>query len=207
MSGLVLFFAMEFLRSAWAFAFSFSLAFSFPENGSVFAIWRKVLRARKNRLHFVSGSVFAVLVVARCHAQKYFSISAPIKGHIVKSKHFASVNIVCKLCAACVFQFVQGYVVCQEIGGVFAVAVVGVVAEFCIYKTAVGPGNYFSFAHCKRSYIVFLSVVIQNSVGFFLLQLSFLYSQSVKNRSGGFPRPVFYAKAFSKHLATIRNRS
>jgi len=105
-------FSMEFLRSAWAFAFSFSLAFSLPENGSVFAIRRKVFHATKNRLQCVSGLVFVVLVVARCHAQKYFFIPRPIKRYIIESKHLAIMNIVCKWCLACVFQycvFVGGY--------------------------------------------------------------------------------------------------
>lgn len=142
-----------------------------------------MFHATKNRLHSVSGSVFAVLVLAGCHAQKYLFISRPIKRYIVKSKYFASVYVVCKLCTTCVFKFVQGRVVYKEIGGVLAVAVVGVVAELCIYKTAVCPSNYFSFAHCKRSLIVFVLVVRQNAVGLFVLQFSGFYSQSVRKKA------------------------
>lgn len=63
-------------------------------------------------------------------------------------------NIVCEWCLACVLKLLQGYIMCQEIGNVFAVAAESVVAELCIYKTAVGPSDYFFFAHCKRSYSV-----------------------------------------------------
>ena len=63
-------------------------------------------------------------------------------------------NIVCKWCATCVLKLLQSGIVCQEIGNAFAVAVESVVAELCIYKTAVFPSNYFSFAHSKRSYSV-----------------------------------------------------
>lgn len=63
-------------------------------------------------------------------------------------------NVVCKRCATCVLKLLQGGIVCQEIGGVFAVTAESVVAELCIYKTAVLPDNYFFFAHCKRSYSV-----------------------------------------------------
>ena len=73
-------------------------------------------------------------------------------------------NIVCKRCAACVFKFVQGYIMCQEIGGIFAVAVESVVAKLCIYKTAVGPSYYFFFAHCKRSYSVVNAMQRQNAL-------------------------------------------
>lgn len=106
-------------------------------------------------------------------------------------------NIVCKWCAACVFKFVQSYIVGQEIGDILAVAVESVVAELCIYKTAVLPSYYFFFAHCKRSYSVVNAMQRQNAL--YCLPLQYPYC-------GSWVSTARYSKRFCSVVA-VRLRS